>query len=211
MSKGLLIVGAGGHGKVVADAAILLGRWQRIAFADRSPASARLLGLEVIVADEPTTALRDQFDDAVVAIGDPNRRLDLLDRLTEMAFALPVIAHPSAIVSAHAEIGPGSVIFANGVINPGAVLGRGCIVNTAASVDHDCLLADGVHIAPGAHVAGGVRIGRGSWIGVGASVREYVSIGAGVTVGAGAAVIGNIGDNLTVAGVPATPDFRTRS
>lgn len=211
MNHSLLILGAGGHGKVVADAALLLGRWSRIAFLDQPADGKPVLGLEVIEGGIPTADTRTSFDQAVVAVGAPNRRLELLDILTELGFDLPVIAHPGAVISPHATLAEGTVVFANAVINPGSVLGRGCIVNTAASVDHDCVLADGVHIAPGAHIAGGVRIGRGSWIGVGACVREYLRIGDNTTVGAGAAVVCDIGDNLEVAGVPATTAFRNRS
>ncbi|MCB1792017.1 MAG: acetyltransferase [Gammaproteobacteria bacterium] len=207
MKNGLLIVGAGGHGKVVADAALLQAAWQKIAFVDRDPNVTETLGLPVFSGEPADDQLREDFSDAVVAIGNAATRLTLLDSLHRMGYRLPVIQHPRAVVSTRSEIGPGSVLFANAVVNPDCVLGRGCIVNTAATIDHDCVLAEGVHIAPGAHLAGGVRVGRATWIGLGACVREYLSIGDEVTIGAGAVVVNDIRAGQCVAGVPARPDF----
>ncbi len=208
MSSGLLIIGAGGHGKVVADSAQQQG-WQHIAFLDRDPTRNELLGMPVVGTDPAAAGLLQQFPDATVAIGDPRLRLDLLDQLERIGFRLPVIAHPRAVISQHATVQSGCVLFANAVVNPGSHLARGCIINTAATVDHDCRLEEGVHIAPGAHIAGGVHIGRESWIGTGACVREYLAIGAHVIVGAGAAVVSDIPDAQQVAGVPARTDFRS--
>jgi sugar O-acyltransferase (sialic acid O-acetyltransferase NeuD family) len=209
VNSGLLILGAGGHGKVVADAAQQSG-WHRIAFLDSDLTCSEVLGIPVAGSDPATGDLVERFPNAVVAIGDPCLRLDLLEQLSDIGYHLPVIQHPRAVVSPHAAIGPGCVLCANAVVNPGSYIGRGCIINTAASVDHDCRLEDGVHIAPGAHVAGGVGIGRGTWIGIGASVREYVTIGAQVMVGAGAAVVADVPEGQLVAGVPARTAFRSK-
>jgi sugar O-acyltransferase (sialic acid O-acetyltransferase NeuD family) len=205
VTGGLLIVGAGGHGKVVADAALRQGGWNKIAFLDDAyPETDQAIGLAVLGKTDRAEQLLPDYPDAAVAIGNADIRLELLDRLEQLGFRLPVIKHPRATVSPHARIQAGSVIFAQGVINPDAELGRGCIVNTAATVDHDCRLGAGVHVAPGAHVGGGVRIGRKSWIGIGACIRQYIAIGAEVTIAAGAAVVSDVPDERTVAGVPAT-------
>lgn len=204
MTGGLLIVGAGGHGKVVADAALQQAGWKKVAFLDDAyPETDRAIGLAVLGKTDLAERLLSDFPDAVVAIGNAEIRLDLLERLEHLGFRLPVIQHPEATVSPYARVQAGSVIFAQGVINPDAKLGQGCIVNTAATIDHDCRLAAGVHVAPGAHVGGGVRIGRKSWIGIGACVREYIAIGEHVTVAAGAAVVSDVPDHQIVAGVPA--------
>jgi len=204
VTDGLLIVGAGGHGKVVADAALEQGSWKRIAFLDDAyPAARQAIGLAVLGKMDKAERLLATYPDAAVAIGNADIRLDLLERLERLGFRLPVIRHPDATVSPHARIQSGCVIFAQGVVNPDAELDRGCIVNTAASVDHDCRLGAGVHVAPGAHIGGGVRVGERSWIGIGASVREYLAIGARVTVAAGAAVVSDVPDEQIVAGVPA--------
>jgi len=203
MKDALLILGAGGHGKVVADAALLQGQWSEIAFLDNAPPAQAVLGLPVLDGSQPLARLRERYGSAAVAIGDADRRMARLDELQREGFELPLIQHPSAIVSPFAELEAGCVVFANSVINAGSRLGRGCILNTAASIDHDCTLGDGVHIAPGARIAGGVRIGARSWIGIGACVREYIAIGDNVTVGAGAAVVNDVAAGRIVRGVPA--------
>lgn len=211
MTGGLLIVGAGGHGRVVADAAILQGAWSSIAFLDQNPKlPAAQLGLPIIGESASPAELLQDYPHAVVAIGDSRRRLALMQQMQDQGFSFACVMHPSASVSAFCEVGAGSVVLAQAAINPGATLGKGCIINTGATVDHDCRLADGVHISPGAHLAGGVSVGRASWLGIGSSVRESVAIGEFVTVAAGAAVVDDIADHTTVGGVPAVP-LRRRS
>jgi sugar O-acyltransferase (sialic acid O-acetyltransferase NeuD family) len=201
---GLLILGAGGHGKVVAEAAAALGRWSALAFVDdRFPALDVVNGVAVRgrLADAP--ALRGEFPDAVVAIGHCRTRLRVLDDLARWGFARPTIVHPAAWVSPSASLGAGAVVFAQAAVNACARLGDGCIVNTGASVDHDARLGDGVHVCPGARVAGEVVVGDASWLGIGCSVIQRVRVGADVTVGAGAAVVRDLPDGVTALGVPA--------
>ena len=201
---GLLIIGAGGHGKVVADSALEQGDWERIAFLDDLyPELTEVLGWPVLGKVSDAERYMNDYPDMVIAVGNNQRRMELLDTVRELAFGLPVICHPSAVISHTAIIGPGCVMFANSVVNPDARLGDGCIVNTGATIDHDCVLADGVHVSPGAHLGGAVVVGRTSWIGIGASVRELTVIGERVLVGAGAAVVGDVPDGVTVTGVPA--------
>jgi sugar O-acyltransferase (sialic acid O-acetyltransferase NeuD family) len=205
VTEGLLIIGAGGHGKVVADAAQKQGAWKRIAFLDDAyPATTQTIGLAVLGKTNDAQQALLGYHDATVAIGNADIRLDLLERLERLGFDLPVIQHPEATVSPHARLRPGCVICAQGVVNPDAELDRGCIVNTGATVDHDCRLGAGVHVAPGAHLGGGVRVGERSWIGIGASVHAYLTIGARVTVDAGAAVVSDVSDDQIVAGAPVT-------
>lgn len=203
--KGLLILGAGGHGKVVAETAEAAGGFGPVRFLDTD--YARLDGsLRWPVGDPDEYAKPSaEFAAAVVAIGHAERRLALLDALHQAGFELPVICHPTAWVSSSARLGAGTVVFAQAAIQADARLGRGVIVNTSASVDHDCVLGDGAHICPGAHLAGNVTVGEGSWLGIGCAVKQGVRIGKGVTVGAGAAVIADVADGLTVAGCPARP------
>ncbi len=201
----LLIVGAGGHGKVVAETAQAMGAWERIAFLDdRHGELDGTLRWPVAGSFDDAEALRSEYEDAVVAVGDAHLRLTLLKQLSHEKFRLPSLIHPAAWVSPSARLGEGCVVFAQAAANADAHIGRGVIINTGATVDHDCVIGDGVHICPGAHLAGEVHIGEASWVGIGASVIQQVRIGSGVTVGAGAAVIHEIGDGATVAGVPAT-------
>lgn len=193
--RALRIIGAGGHGRVLADIAQNMG-YRDIAFLDSSfPDMARTGVWDVI----GTPADIDESEYAI-GVGNNQTRLGLLESIP---CDLATLIHPSATISPHAEIGAGSVICAGAVIGPFARLGQGCIINTGASVDHDCTLGDGVHLSPGARLGGGVTIGTCAWIGIGAVVREYKSIGADALVGAGAAVTADVDEGARVGGVPA--------
>lgn len=201
--KRLAILGASGHGKVVADAALAAG-WKEVAFFDDAWPKLMTVGpWPVSGATEDLLRGRVQFEGAIVAIGNNSIRLEKLGQIEAGGIAIPTILHPASAVSPYAEIGAGSVVFAGGVVNAFARLGKGCIVNTGATIDHDCVLADGVHASPGAHVGGLVVVGAATWIGIGACIRHCVSIGENVVIGAGAAVIGDIESGQCVVGVPA--------
>ncbi|MEJ2407232.1 MAG: acetyltransferase [Candidatus Thiodiazotropha sp.] len=200
----LLIVGASGHGKVVADAAMASGVWKDIAFLDdRFEEMKSVLGKPVIDCVDEAEKYRQAYINAVVAIGDNQRRLVVQQMLEESGYELATIIHPTAVIGVDVEIGTGTVVFANAVINVGTRLGKSCIVNTSASIDHDCLLGNGVHISPGTSVAGGVVIGHRTWVGIGASVIQCCEIGEDVIIGAGAVVVNDIPQNTTAIGVPA--------
>jgi sugar O-acyltransferase (sialic acid O-acetyltransferase NeuD family) len=205
----LLLLGAGGHARVVAETALATGRFSRIAFLDdRCSGPAQLpdqLGWPVIgpFAAALDPQVRQQFPAALVAIGNAAVRLQWLPRLGAAGYLLPVVIHPTAWMSPSAQIGIGSVVFAQAAIQAQAVIGSGAILNTGCSVDHDAQLGDGVHICPGARLAGEVQVGDRSWIGIGASVTQQILIGADVTVGAGAAVVRDLPDGVTAVGVPA--------
>jgi sugar O-acyltransferase (sialic acid O-acetyltransferase NeuD family) len=203
--NGLLIIGAGGHGKVVADTALALG-WSGIAFLDdRAPDLPEPLGLPVLGALRDLQAEAGGFGHAIVAIGDSRLRLTWSQRCREAGLQIVSLIHPSAAVSRFAQLEPGSVVFAQAAINADARLGAACIINTGATVDHDCLIGAGVHVCPGAHLAGEVRVGDGAWIGIGAAIRQGINIGAHATVGAGAVVVADVAESATVVGVPARP------
>lgn len=208
MLEALLVVGAGGHGKVVADTAMEMSRWSRIGFVDdRDERLRQIAGVPVIGRLVDLGSLRGEWSAAVVAIGDARKRLEILNAIRDLKFELPVIIHPTAAVSKLAAVGAGTVIFAQAAINAGASIGTGCIVNTGATVDHDCRLDDGVHICPGTNLAGNVKVGARSWIGIGSAVRQGISIGKDVMVGAGSVVVRDVPDAVMAYGTPA----RTRS
>lgn len=199
----LLIGGAGGHGRVAADAAIAAG-WADVAFLDDRYPEVCKSGVWPVVGRLPDLAvLSGQYVEFLAALGDARLRLDLLARARAAGFGLPIIAHPKSAVSPHARLAHGVVVFAGGIVNAGAELAAGCIVNSGASVDHDCHCAEGVHVCPGAHLAGDVYVGARTWIGIGAVAKQGIRIGADVIVGAGAVCLRDIPDGTTVFGVPA--------
>jgi sugar O-acyltransferase (sialic acid O-acetyltransferase NeuD family) len=205
----LLILGAGGHAKVVAETALASGVASSLAFLDDRCMGPDpwppVLGWPVMgpLALSMQAGTPDQFDAAVVAIGHAAKRLHWIQHLRAVGYHLPVLIHPTAWVSPSAQLCPASVVFAHAVVQAQASIGMGAILNTGCSIDHDAQLADGVHICPGAHLAGAVNIGARSWIGIGASVIQRVRIGSDVTVGAGAAVVRDLPDCITAVGVPA--------
>lgn len=199
------ILGASGHGKVIADMAELNGYNEVHFFDDRWPKLSQVAHWQVLGDAEHLLHIANTYDLVVVAIGHNSTRLYNLRQLQRAGGCFNPLIHPSAVVSRYAEIGVGTVVMANAVINAFAILGEGCIVNTTACVEHDCVLADGVHISPGAKLAGAVMIGQQSWVGIGAQVKQLVSIGHNAVVGAGAAVINNVLAHQTVVGIPAKP------
>lgn len=199
----LLIIGAGGHGKVVADTAIEMEQWDEIAYLDdRYPDISSTLCFSVIGKIGEIDLFQYKFPDVVVAIGNNELRVRLLQRIHESGFRIPAIVSPNSYISRYAEIGQGTVVFAQVAINVSVAIGDGCIINTGATIDHDCKLGTGVHISPGAHLAGGVRVGDYSWIATGANVIPGVTIGKNVVIGAGAVVINDVPDAVMVAGNP---------
>lgn len=201
--KVLAIIGASGHGKVVADTAEGCG-WDAIEFFDDAWPGLVTNGAWPVVGTTADLLARVQdYQGVLVAIGNNEIRQRKLNELKAAGARLPVLRHPESVVSRYATLGAGTVVFATAVVNAYATIGEGCILNTGSSVDHDCQLGDCVHVCPGARLAGMVKVGDLSWIGIGACVRQVLNIGAQVVVGAGAAVVNDISDNMTVVGVPA--------
>lgn len=201
----LAILGASGHGKVIADAALLTG-WDEVLFFDDAWPRTMAVGRWHVVGD--TAVLLGELakhDGVMVGIGDCRIRQQKHLVLREAGARLVTVVHPRSWVSSFARIGAGTVLMAGAVVNVDTTIGEACILNTGATVDHDCVLADGAHVAPGAHLSGGVTVGERSWIGVGASVRQGIRIGSDVVVGAGAVVVKHIENGLTVVGMPASP------
>lgn len=201
MNAPLMIVGSGGHAKVVLATCRALGRTVRgILDDDPDKLGQEFCGCEVLgKTDDWESFSNCQF---MLAFGSNEGRRDRAD---SMNVEWATLVHPAAVVDDSVSLGSGTVVFANGVVQPDTVVGNHSILNTSCSVDHDCELGAFVHVAPGAHISGGVTVGVGTLIGVGASVRPTVAIGNWVTVGAGSAVVGHVLDGETVAGVPAKP------
>ncbi|MBA3698979.1 MAG: acetyltransferase [Planctomycetes bacterium] len=202
----LVILGVGGHGRVVAETARVAGL-DLLGFIDEDRAlhTATPLGLPVLGSTTAVEHRQIDCDGVLLGVGRNSVRIALLRRFLVTGHALPALIHPRAWVSPNSFLGPGTVVMANATVQTGCRLGAAVIINTNASIDHDGVLADGVHISPGAHLAGNVAVGEGTHIGIGATVIEGIRIGAGCLVAAGAVVIRDVLDGQRVAGVPARP------
>ncbi len=193
MKKKLIIYGASGHGKVIADIARLNG-YEDIVFYDDDPLKSELGEYRVIHESDFSDC------DLFIAVGD-NETREFLSRKCNKE--LITLVHPSAVVARDAVIGQGTVVMAGAVINPGTVIEEGCIVNTCASVDHDNLIGAYSHLSVNSHTAGTVTIGKKVFLGIGSSVINNVNICDDVLVGAGAVVVSDINEPGTYIGVPA--------
>lgn len=204
----LILVGGGGHAKVVADAAISAG-WTILGFLDdvadtaMSTVGFRRLGS----LDDWRTAGEQAL--LMPAIGDNALRRRCVEQWVAAlgddgaARTIATVIHASAVVSPSAQIGLGTFCSALSVINAGAVLGQACIINTSAVVEHDGIIGAGVHLAPRAALGGNVHVGSGTLVGIGAVVRPGISIGDQCTIGAGAVVVADVDNGETVVGNPA--------
>ena len=196
----IIVIGAGGHAKVViATVRAIGGNVASVCDDDESRWGQTLLGVPVT---GPISSELIGNSSAVLAIGDNRARRMLATRL-EVEWI--TACHPEAVVDSSVVIGSGTVVFAGVVIQPDTTIGAHCIVNTSASIDHDCSLGDYVHVAPGVTLCGGVNVGEGALLGVGAKVAPLVRVGQWSTVGAGAVCIEEVLSGTTVVGVPAVP------
>ena len=193
----LTIIGASGHGKVVADAATHCG-YDEIVFLDDDVALSQCGRWPVVGITSKAVEMRD---DLFIAIGNAETRRMMLEKYADKH--LVTIIHPDAVVAESVSIGVGTVVMPGAVINPDAKIGIGCIINTSSSVDHDCILEDYVHVSVGAHLSGTVHVGELTWIGAGATISNNVNICAGCVIGAGAVVVKDITEPGTYVGVPA--------
>jgi len=202
----IVIVGAGGHGKVVLDILQAQGQVRPVGFvdADTSIAGTRVGGLPVLGPINLLPRLRQQkIAGAIVAIGDNRTRMRYATILREHGFELINAIHPAACISPTATIGQNITIAARAVICTDAKIEDSVIINTAAVVDHECIVEQGSHICPGVNLGGRVRIGAGAFVGLGANIIQCLSVGQQAIIGAGATVIRDIPDHATAVGVPA--------
>ena len=208
MTKELAVVGASGHGKVIADIAEQLGYTVNF-YDDAYPSKLHIEHWPIHGTCADLIALKNtntsDNHNVVVAIGNNEIRQQKIQLLQQNGFNLITLIHPTAIISQYAEVAPGTVVFAGAIINAFAKVGVGCIINTAAVVEHDCIINDFIHICPNAALAGGVVVGSKSWVGIGSQVKQLITIGNNCLIGAGSTVIKNIPDNVTAFGSPAVP------
>ncbi len=200
MNKQVIIIGAGGHGKVVAD--IIEKSGDKVyGFLDDNLTAKEFCGFPVLgsVCEYKKYADNAQF---VIAIGNADVRHDITQKLGKAKIYTAI--HPAAVISEIATaVGEGTVIMANAVVNPSAHIGKHCIINTSAVVEHDNYIGDFSHISVGAKLGGTVAIGAHTWVGIGATVSNNVTVCDHCVIGAGAVVIHNIKESGTYVGVPA--------
>ncbi len=200
MSKQLVIIGASGHGKVIADIAVKNG-YTEIVFLDDNKA-VKTCG-EYSVVGSSDDAMRYSSCDFIVGIGNAEIRKRIQEKLIEKGLHIVTLIHPKTVIAPGVSLGVGTVVMAGAIINPGSTVGNGCVINTGATIDHDNIIADYVHISVGSHLAGTVSVGACTWIGAGAVVNNNVTICDNCMIGAGAVVVNNLTEADTYIGIPA--------
>lgn len=200
----VLIVGAGGHGRVVLDILRAAGKHRVVGFLDADPAltGTRVHDVEVLGAMNVLPKLRGKAKAAIVAVGDNAARGQLANKLTDAGLELISAVHPTAAVSPTAKVGLNVVIAAGAVVSADALIADSVILNTGCIVDHECVVGTAAHICPAAALAGRVNIGEQAFVGLGARVIQCLTIGAKAVVGAGAVIIRDVPPGATVVGVP---------
>ena len=200
--KRLAILGADGHGKVIAEIALSSG-WDSVEFYDDAfPDKESINNFAIQGGLDRLLENSDSYDGFHVAIGDNRTRLKILNQFIDLGLSCPNIISPSSVVSQSASLGSGISIMANVVVNTKTKVSDGVILNTSCSVDHDCNISAGVHISPGVNLAGDISIGTCSWVGIGSSIIQGKVIGHDTIIGAGSVVISDIPNNVTAVGIP---------
>lgn len=198
--KDIVIIGAGGHAKVVADIIVNSGDKVIGFLASDKQKGDTFIGYPILGSDEDYQKYLSSY--FIIAIGNPKVREKISKKMDNAKWYTAI--HPTAVISKiNTVIGEGTVIAANAVVNPGSTIGKHCIINTSASVDHDNTIKDYVHVSCGAHLAGTVSVGKYTWIGIGSTVKNGISICSDCMIGAGAVVVKNINTMGTYIGVPA--------
>lgn len=197
MKNRLVIVGAGGHGKVIADIAIKIG-FKDIVFLDDNTVGS-CLGVPIVGSSKKILELDNGKTSFVIAIGNNLIRKKIAEKF---CVNWTTLIHPSAQLGYGVNIGVGSVIMAGAIINPDAEIGKHCIINTCAIIEHDDVIENYVHVSPNAALGGTVHVGQNSHIGIGATVKNNIIISDDVVVGAGAVVVKDLNGG-TYVGVPA--------
>ena len=201
MKNKLLIIGASGHGKVVADIALKMNKWQSVAFLDDDKSIKTSMGLEVIGTSDDVFAHMDEYE-IFVGIGNNDTRQRIQEMLETFGASVPILIHPSAVIGSQVDVGTGTVVMAGVVVNCCTKIGKGCIINTGSTIDHDNSIEDFVHVSPGSHLAGTVKVGKGSWLGISSVVSNNINIANGCKVGAGSVVVKDISEPGVYVGVP---------
>lgn len=203
----IVVIGGGGHAKVLIGILKKLKRFEVIGYTDVADRGA-LLGIAYLGDDSILNSVAGKSGSlsAVIGIGLvslSNRRKELVEKMRSYKISLPSIISPDATVNEDVLIGEGSVVMDQAVLNPGSRIGKGVIINTSSTIEHDCVIGDYVHVGPGATLSGGVHVGENSLIGVGATIIQSCAIPSDTIVGAGAVVTCDLEEPGIYVGVPA--------
>ncbi len=205
MPKKVILVGTGGHAKVLVDICERMGKFKIVGCTSQDSEISRFCGYKIYGSDSNLEAIFAKgITSAILAVGDNKIRKKLAKMLKEIGFDVVTLIHPNSIVSKSARIGKGTCVMPGAVINADAKIGDCAIVNTNSNIDHDCVIGDYAHIAPGSSLAGNVSVGEGTLIGVGSSVKPGVKINKWSVVGVGSTVVRDLLKQKTYFGNPAT-------
>ncbi|MDD5773373.1 MAG: acetyltransferase [bacterium] len=206
--KKIIILGGGGHAKVLIELIKASGQYNIAGIVDTNIAEGTIIsGIPVLGRDELLPELyKKNIKNICIAVGsvkDNTKRKRLYDKAKEIGFNIECLIHPKAVVSKESRISDGAQIMAGVIVQTGAAIGENTIINTGAIIDHDCDIGKNAHICPGVVISGGVKVGDGSFIGAGSTIIQGIRIGKDVIVAAGSVVIKDAADGKTVKGVPA--------
>ncbi len=208
MKERLVLIGGGGHARVLMEIISLSGSFEVEALLDPNIAPGTLVsGIRVAGGDGLLPGLFSRgVRNACVAIGsvkDNSRRASIYEKLKKAGFSLPLLIHPKAVISGSADISEGAQVMAAAVVQAGSSIGANTIVNTGAIVEHDCRIGDHVHLSPGSVISGGSVIEEGAFVGAGATIIQGIRVGERAIVAAGAVVVDDVAPGVLVKGVPA--------
>ena len=205
--KKIILIGGGGHSKVVISQLIKLPDFEIFGIIDNYKSIGTSIGgIKVVGKDEDLKSFyKKGITYALVTVGsikENMKRYELFNKAKKIGFKFPFVISSHSTVNESVSIDEGTVLMPGCIVNVDASIGKNCIINTAAVIEHDCRIGNHCHIAPGAHLSGSIEIGDMSLVGIGSTIIQGIKIGENVTVGAGSVIRKDIQDNMIAIGNP---------